>query len=389
MNRYWRALLTMLCVLAMAQTLAAQESGGIDYMLLGRAGTNYFNVPGESQLSAAGGFDVAAQLFGNVGVVASLNGGYVTTGAQMVGTVGVVKLPDAYGESWFDPISFSAYFDQFTDTRIDTVAGRLYLSQARFQLGLALSENLEIGGMFSQPTNEDNDVLFLFENFPAALPTPGRVDSSRTYGAYVSSRIRDLQSAIVVGHRSSADTMYFGLNLRRPLGDQVALFGTANYEHATGNWGAIGGVEIAIGPNLSRGSRYASSGDAEYAVRIERARPVQVRAQSPDSTTRLVNLPRGPLSPPELGSGRFPLGLGDAEQETVGFEEYDDSITSSWTQRYFNWNTRQATVLMPHEVWRGLAGKGLTDRTQNAIQSPFTRFNLQTNGRFGRTDGLQ
>jgi hypothetical protein len=318
----------------------------------------------------------------NWGFVGSVNTNYIPHGSQVVGSLGAVRLPEYCGTHWYDPVSFSFYFDQFTDTRIDTLDGSLYLTQFRLQLGYALRENLEAGFIGSVPLNTADEVNFLFVNFPNSLPVLGRINTSKTYGGYVSGKIDELQWTAMLGHRDSPGTFVAAGNLRRPITDRLAVFAGGSYEAEQRNWGSVFGLELNFGRGSSSSRSYASTARPYRAAEPNAI----VRAQSPE--IRLVNVPPGEFDPPDFDLGRFPQNLG--ESVTAPFvppAPFAPPTADLWSRRYLNWNTRPMLVLQPSEMWRGLNADGLTNPVQNQIQKAAGPLSPRTNGGFGRTDG--
>jgi hypothetical protein len=333
----------------------------LDYMLIGRVNGSNLSVPGESLSGGGYGFDLALHVFENWGVVGSFNANHIDDGSQLVGSLGAVRLPNPQRCDWTDPINFSFFFDQFTDTRVDTVSDSLYLTQIRLQLGYAVRENLEAGLIGSFPTNEVDDVNFLFVNFPNSLPLPGRIDSSRTVAGYVSGKWDELQWSGLAGYRDSPGTFLLAANLRRPINDRLAVFAGGSFEAEEQNWGTVFGLEVNFGPK-GGGSR---SCDTASCCRYEVPNRI-VRAQSPD--VLLVNVPPGEVeTTPNLDLGRFPQGLGESQVPSFT-PPFTPNNTRPWSQRYLNWNTRPLLVLQPSEMWRGLNVNGLTDPVQNQVQ---------------------
>ena len=361
-----------------------QQSDDSRFLLISRLGTSYYSVPGEALFGAAYGLDLAYELTGDWGLVASGNFNSLSHGTQFVGSLGAVKLPDFYGEEWHSPLSFSFYFDQFTDSRVDTFGGSLYLSGVRLQTGYAIHEALEVGAIFSAPAQEDDDVKFLFVNFPNSLPTPGIVEMSESISGYASGQVGCVQWAGSAGYRADPGTFLVSGSVRRPLTESIALFSNASYEGKRGNWGVGFGIEFSFGGG--KGATTCCSAPCCCASSSStRSQQTVIRAQSPDSEIQLVNVPpQGDFPEPDKSAGEFPLFLD--EQPVTPFSDPVDNRVS-WTRRYKNWSTRSLLILTPAEVERGLNADGLTDRTQDQIQSPFTKFSIQTNGGFGRTDG--
>jgi hypothetical protein len=362
------------------------DGGGLDYILIGRVNGTYFDVPGEQYFGGGYGFDLAIHTFENWGVVGSLNANHFEQGSQLVGSLGAVRLPDPCGTQWYDPVSLSFYFDQFTDGRIDTLDGSLYLTQFRLQAGYAFSENLEAGFIGSFPMNTADEVNFLFVNFPNSLPVLGRINSSKTYGGYVSGRFDELQWSAMLGHRDSPGTLVVAGNLRRPITDNLAVFAGGSFEPEERNWGSVFGLEL----NFGRGGRRSQSYAATTYRQPTTASNEIVRAQSPD--IRLVNVPPGEFETPDFDLGRFPQGLGDFSGDNVTAPitppfPFAPAETTVWSRRYLNWNTRPLLVLQPSEMWRGLNVDGLTNPVQNRIQRAAGPLSPRTNGGFGRTDG--
>ena len=350
------------------------------YLINARVGTSYYSVPGESLFGAAYGLDFAYQLTEDWGFVASGNFNSVSHGTQVVGSLGAVKLPDLYGYEWHDPFSFSFFFDQFTDSRVDTFGGSLYLNGIRLQAGYALSETLEVGAIFSTPTHADDDVKFLFVNFPNSLPMPGIVETSDSISGYAAGNMGELQWSTSLGYRNDPGTFTVSGGLRRPINETVALFSNASYEGNRGNWGVGFGVEFSFGGGSTQTTACCSTTSCHAA----RRQHTVIRAQSPDEAeVLLVNVPSENKFPdPNSNAGEFPL-----TPNVPLITPLPNLYPESWTDRYQNWSTRSLLILTPADVQRALNANGLTDRTQDDLQSPFSKFSVQTNGDIGRTDG--
>lgn len=362
-----------------------QQSDDQRYLIISRTGASYYSVPGESLFGAAYGIDFAYELTGDWGLVVSGNLNSVSHGTQFVGSLGAVKLPDFYGNEWHDPFSFSFFFDQFTDSRVDTFGGSLYLNGFRLQTGYALNESLEVGAIFSAPAEEDDDVKFLFVNFPNSLPMPGIVEMSESVSGYVAGRAGDLQWAGSAGYRDDPGTFTVSGNLRRPINESMALFSNASYEANRGNWGVAFGIEFSFGgSNCSTSCCNTPCCSTKYHAADNQQ--TVIRAQNPDTDIQLVNVPSQSEFPdPDNNAGEFPLM---PDTPTISpITNLNNRITNSWTNRYKNWSTRSLLILTPAEVERGLNADGLTNRMQDQFQSQFTKFSVQTNGGFGRTDG--
>lgn len=359
------------------------QNGDQRYLINARVGTSYYNVPGESLFGAAYGLDFAYQLTDDWGLVASGNFNSVSHGTQFVGSLGTVKLPDLYGYEWYDPFSFSFFFDQFTDSRVDTFGGNLYLNGIRLQAGYALSETLEVGAIFSTPTHADDDVKFLFVNFPNSLPMPGIVETSNSISGYAAGNMGELQWSTSLGYRNDPGTFTVSGGLRRPINETVALFSNASYEGNRGNWGVGFGVEFSFGGGTTQSTACCST----TGCHSNRSQHTVIRAQNSDEDeVLLANVPSENEFPdPDSNAGEFPFTPNVTS--ITPFPYLDNRITDSWTRRYQNWNTRSLLILTPADVERGLNADGFTDRTQDQLQSPFSKFSVQTNGGFGRTDG--
>ena len=359
-----------------------QQNDDSRFLINARVGTSYYSVPGESLFGAGYGLDFAYQLTEDWGFVASGNFNSVSQGTQFVGSLGTVKLPDLYGYEWQDPFSFSFFFDQFTDSRVDTFGSDLYLNGVRLQIGYALSESLEVGAIFSAPTHDDDNVKFLFVNFPNSLPTPGIIEMSESVSGYASGCMGDYQWGASAGYRDDPGTFTLSGNVRRPITESIALFSAASYEGNRGNWGVGFGVEFSFG-----GSARNTTCCCTTPCHAPLSPKTVIRAQNSDEADiLLVNVPPQKEFPdPDSNTGEFPLM---PEAPTISpFTNLNNRITNSWTNRYKNWSTRSLMILTPENVERGLNVDGLTNRMQDQLQSPFTKFSVQTNGGFGRTDG--
>jgi hypothetical protein len=293
-----------------------------------RGGRTNFEVPGDDWQGGTYGLDRAVQLTEDWGLVSSWHINHLAFGRQIAGSMGVVKLPFECGCDWRDAVSFSLFFDQFTDTRIDTRDGSLYLSQVRAQLGYVLASGVEVGGIYTGPVQEDDDVQFLVGLNPALPAQDGIVRTGESIVGYAAGCLGEVQWTLLGGHRVEPATSIIGGSLRRQFTERLAAFAGATFETDRGNWAVAYGMELALGPAF-RGCDWCECSDC----------------------------------------------------------------AGEWTKRWFQWNARQLTVALPHDFWRALNADGLTDRTQDAIQSALGRFGLRTRGRaglgVGRTDGRQ
>ncbi len=344
---------------------------GLDYMLMYRGGGGYFNVPGESRIGYTHGLDLAVGLFGNVGFVGSINANHLpggtiadgsrTFGTQVVGSLGVVKVPDYRGRNTWDSISFSCFFDQATDDRINTFLHSLYLAQLRLQLGYAISRRLEVGTVYSTSIIDDADVVFRFIGF-ASAPAAGTVNMSRSISAYAAGQLSQLQWSAVVGYRDDPGTMVYAVSIRRSLSRRLAFVANTSYQGDFHNWGAFSGFELRWQPSTfyRRGGRRTAAGSTT------------VRGQSPSGSlvAWVPTVPSRPGDQPDTSTGRFSQGdlqprtgqQGDSEP-IIGPQEY-----VPFTESLAVWNARGVITLLPPDFWRNLNGDGLTIDDQNVTQ---------------------
>lgn len=359
-----------------------EEQG--DWTVLLRGAGTYFDTPtNDDWLGGAYGGDFAGRLSDDWGFVGSAYINHLDFGRQIVGSLGLVKLPYYCGCDWQDSLSASIFFDQFTDTRIDTRTGSLYLSQVRAQLGYAFSQQLEIGTLYTAPVRADDDVQFLFTFFPNSLPADGIVKTGHSVSGYAAGRVFEWQWTALAGYRFEPGTPVYGGSIRRAISDRAAIFSGAIYEANRGNWGLAYGIEIALGPSFNGCGNCCPDCCRISETHYSAARS---RSQSPDANIHYVNVPQGTPETP-AGPSVFPPGLGQDAAPFIGDQE------PSWTERWFDWNARQLTVALPQDFWRALNADGLTDRQQDAIQNAAGGFSLKTRkaGGFGpgRNDGRQ
>lgn len=208
--------------------------------LRGYGGTSYYHVPGESLFGASYGLDAVYNLSGNWNLLGSFNVNHVNRGSQLVGSLGVIKIHDLAN---CDPWSFSAAFDQATDSRIDG----LYLSQVRAHLGYAFSDRLEIGAVFAAPTNTDPDVPFVFTFLGTDFFETAAAQMSQAISMYVGGQIGLTQWAAIAGYRDDPDTGYLAGSVTRQLTDRVAIYANGSYSWRVGNWAAGAGLEVRFG----------------------------------------------------------------------------------------------------------------------------------------------
>ena len=305
--------------------------GGLDYLFIGRAGSGYYSVPGETRVGGTYGGDFALQLTGNWGALLSANTSHVSGGTQFVGTLGIVKTPDPFGPGWGGPFSASIYFDQFTDSRIS----RLYLSQLRMQLGYALSDNLEFGIMYTEPTNQDGALFFapLFGGF-----FPGTLRSSQNISGYVAGRIDIWQGWLTAGHRRPDDSFVVATGLQVPLTQRTDFFVNLNYESVRPNWGTSVGLEFRFGP---LGGGRSSGGGSNYDYYAMTGEPLIIRAQN------------APLTP-KIESG----GPGEniINRQQLAGRPTSFAQPEWWTDRYYNWVGRPMTYWAPQRQYGNFAG---------------------------------
>lgn len=343
------------------------RGAGIDYMLIYRGGDGYFNVPGESRIGYTHGLDVAIGLIGNVGFLGSINANHLpgntvangsrTYGTQVVGSLGIVKAPNYRSCNRWDLLSFSCFFDQATDDRVNTFLHSLYLSQLRLQLGYAVSKQLEIGAVYSTSLRDDKDVVFRFIGFPLSAPAPGIVNMSESVSAYAAGSAFGVQWSALVGYRDDPGTMVYAASVRRSISRQMAFVSNVSYQGDFHSWGAFSGFELSFAPKV-----FGSGRSMYRSHRRGSARSETVRGQSPSGA--LVSWVPGGPSPgeqPDTGLGRF------SQSDLQSPSDPQDAV--SFTELFAGWFGRSVITLLPTDFWRNVNGDGLADRTQSQIQS--------------------
>ena len=313
------------------------------YAVRVRGGATYFDSPSDDLFGGTYAADVGVHLSGDWGFMAYLSMNQITNGTQVLGTFGVVKLPNFEECRPASPIVFSLLFDQFSDTRID----ELYLAQLRLQLGYAIDPKLEAGLIYYQPTIADNDVVFVDTRF--GLASFGTLEFSQGLSAYVATKVGDARVSGQVGFRDDPDTMTLMSSLLVPVSDNTNAFANVGYVEVSGSWATSVGIEFLLGP-----------GPAERVP----DRSTVVRAQSPATDVRKVvhlNLPQGGQGDEQQDES---YSAGDInpnldQQNTQTFVPVRrPSPTNRWLQNY------------GQSSWRGLNLSYSAETAINSLRRP-------------------
>jgi hypothetical protein len=287
-----------------ARSYHGSQSSEKRYAVRFRGGATYFDSPSDDLFGGTYGADVGVHLSGDWGFMAYLSMNQITNGTQVLGTFGVVKLPNFEDCQPASPVVFSLLFDQYSDTRID----ELYLAQLRLQLGYAINPTLETGLIYYQPTIADDDVVFVDTRF--GLASFGTLEFSQGLSAYVATKVGNARVSGQVGFRDDPDTMTLMSSVLVPVSDNSNVFANLSYAEVTGSWATSVGIEFLLGP-----------GPAERLP----DRSTVVRAQSPTADFRPVvhlNLPQG--------------GQGDEQQdESYSAGDINPNLDQQTTQTFF------------------------------------------------------
>ncbi len=207
-----------------------------------RTGTTYFDLPSDSRVGAAYGFDLSMPVVDRWGAYAGLSLNHFSGGSQVLGSVGAFRSPDVQGTSPLSRVSAMFVFDQFTDSRF----GGMYVSQIRLSLGYALNQNNAAGLIYSEPITEDTIDSFVNPGFSA------QVRSARSLSGFASTQIRSATVAGLAGIRDGgggagdSNSFIAGGRLRMAINQHVAAYSSAQYD-SQGFWTASAGVEILFG----------------------------------------------------------------------------------------------------------------------------------------------
>ncbi|MDP6445864.1 MAG: hypothetical protein QGG36_21665 [Pirellulaceae bacterium] len=266
----------------------------LDYTLIGRGGGSYYDVPGESLWSGSYGGDLIVGLTESWAAVGSANANHVTGGTQFAATVGFMR---ANNLAMCDPWSMSVAWDQFTESRVDG----LYLTQLRLQAGYAFNACTEVGAVYTNPTNRDNDVPYTYTFLGTDFTEFGTVNMSESVSGYVAREFANgLQASLVVGYREDPDTMLFSGSVTAPLNDRLAVYAGGSYGERFGTWGTGFGMEWRFGRDdqrsgsslVSTNRRFRSTAD-EHISLVSYVPPAREFTDPPEGTV----LPYDELNP--------------------------------------------------------------------------------------------
>ncbi|MFQ5732393.1 MAG: hypothetical protein ACE5KM_10630 [Planctomycetaceae bacterium] len=209
-----------------------------------RGGLSYFDVPsssrlGGSRLGGEYGGDVVVPLVKGFAAYGNLSLNHFSGGTQVLGTVGMIKVPRTDATGLAKGLSWMVLFDQFTDTRIDN----LYLSSLRVGVSKSLNPRTRIGAIYTEPLHDDNAKFVLFPG-AAAISVP--LSPTRGFKAFLSRQFDSTLLSGWVGYRDKANTVGYGGSVRRALADRLTAVATLTYEDA-GLWSGFAGFEIAFG----------------------------------------------------------------------------------------------------------------------------------------------
>ncbi|MCZ6665218.1 MAG: hypothetical protein O7B81_07930 [Gammaproteobacteria bacterium] len=204
-----------------------------------RGGASYFDVPSGSRSGGEYGGNVVVPLVKGFAAYGNLSLNHFSGGTQVLGTVGMLKIPRNDATGLAKGLSWMVMFDQFTDTRIDD----LYLSSLQVGFSKSLNARTSIGAIYTEPLEEDNAQFVLFPG-AAAISVP--LSPTRGVKAYLSRRFESTQVSGWVGYRDAANTVGYGGSVRRALNDRVSAIANLAYEDV-GLWSGFAGIEIAFG----------------------------------------------------------------------------------------------------------------------------------------------
>ncbi len=272
-----------------------------------RGGFSYLDDEVDDTPSGTYGLDMALRLAGQTSAYGAATYSHLSGGTQFFGTVGLFRQGDPCGGA-LDRTSGGILFDQLADTRFDDP---IYVSQLRYFLGFALSEQWGAGVTYSDPVQGDNSRV-AFGGFSSAGFTP-----AETVEAYLSTWWGPHQVTATLGSRFGPDETVAGLLLRHRLSKNVTA--SVNLNTVGGElWACVLGLEWQFG-----GGRYGAHG---YASSDSQGKVVRAQGDS-----GLGNPYRDPsLGPnlnygPELFSSRLSVspqgGVTPLDQDSIGGQD--------------------------------------------------------------------
>lgn len=314
--------------------------GGLDYVLVGRSGSGYSSTPGESLWGGTYGVDAIVALTEQWSFLGTVNASHFSGGSQVAGSIGLYKI---YDLDCCDRWSLSLIWDQFTDSRVDG----LYLTQARLQIGYSLTDCLQVGAVYTNPTNTDNDVPYTFTFAGTNFTEIGSASISESLLGYVSAQLpRGIQCAVVAGFREDPDQMTVATSLRVPLSDRLSAYASGGYADRFATWGASLGLQILLGPSSADCGGYGPTDTcATQNSPVSMVQPAVFVPGEPEGSPPDTVLPFD-----ELQNGS------DLGQQLI------EPLGQTLARRVANSNDKPVHDLISQPWWLWNATAGITDR---------------------------
>lgn len=216
----------------------------VPVVIRARGGWSYIDDAVGTYSGGGYGLDVAVpNCCGQWGTVGGFLLSHFEEGTQLITSGGAYR-QGFDGCSLADRLSAGVLFDQIIDTRLDDV----YLSQFRFFLGSAVTDDTGVGVTYTQPVHDDS------KNRPAGggVFTPATFRAGQVVEAFASQRVGATRITATVGHRWDPDRVVAGLFVRRSVNRCTKIFANSTYEDP-GIWTALAGLELQFGSGCSRG----------------------------------------------------------------------------------------------------------------------------------------